>query len=161
LAKPVNLPNGGEWTVTLEHRYGSQHTLGRFRLTAGAESPLSPLEKEGLASDQAIKAAWQRMAVEWRSMAAKRREANQKFHWQADFSKPELPEGFVAEGDGMAYGYAAGGEPLVALQGDAAIDRLLARGYHTNALSSKLPGALRLPSQEAMPGGFLKNLRGM
>jgi hypothetical protein len=155
LAKPVNLPNGGEWTVTLEHRYGSQHTLGRFRLTAGAESPLSPLEKEGLASDQAIKAAWQRMAVEWRSIAAKRREANQKFHWQADFSKPELPEGFVAEGDGMAYGYAAGGEPLVALQGDAAIDRLLARGYHTHALSSKLPGALRLPSQEALPGGFL------
>ena len=154
-AGPIELPHGGEWTVTLEHRYGSQHTLGRFRITAGVETPLSPSETEGLSSDEATAAAWQRLATEWRATSEQRREANAKFKPLTDFSRPEWPDGFVIDGDGLRTGYATGGEPLIALEGDFAVERLLPRGFHTHALSSKLPGALRLPSQEELPGPFI------
>src|SRR5690606_9280208 len=70
-------------------------------------------------------------------------------------SGPGLPEGFSIDGDGMRTGYAAGGEPLIALAGDVAVERMLPRGFHTHALSSKLPGALRLPRQEDLPGPFV------
>ena len=151
-AKPVDLPHGGQWTVTLEHRYGSQHTLGRFRITAGAESPLNPSESEGLASDEATTAAWQQLVNQWRTTSEQRRESNARFKPLTDFSQPNLPPGFVIDGDGMRTGYAAGGEPLIALEGDVAVERLLPRGFHTHALSSKLPGALRLPRQDDLPG---------
>ena len=154
-AKPIELPHGGEWTVTLEHRYGSQHILGRFRITAGVETPLSPSETEGLASDEATAAAWQQLAAEWRATSEPRREANAKFKPLTDFARPEWPDGFVIDGDGLLTGYATGGEPLIALEGDIAVERLLPRGFHTHALSSKLPGALRLPSQEDLPGPFI------
>ena len=154
-AKPIELAHGGEWTVTLVHRYGSQHTLGRFRITVGAESPLSPSEIEGLASDQTTTEAWQRLATEWRMTSTSRGESNTKFKPLTDFSQPDLLSGFVLDGDGMRNGYAVGGEPLVALGGDIAVERLLPRGYHTHALSSKLPGALRLPRQEDLPGAFV------
>jgi hypothetical protein len=52
----------------------------------------------------------------------------------------------------MTHGYVADATPLVALEGDAVISRLLARGYHTHALSSKLPGALRMPPEHTVPG---------
>lgn len=154
-AKPLELPHGGEWTVTLEHRYGSQHVLGRFRITAGAETPLSQSEQEGLASDEATAAAWRRLAIDWRTTSEQRRATNAKFKSLTDFSRPEWPHGFVVDGDGMRTGYATGGEPLIALEGDVAIERLLPRGYHTHALSSKLPGAVRLPRQEDLPGTFV------
>lgn len=154
-ARPIELPHGGEWTVTLEHRYGSQHILGRFRITAGVETPLSPSETEGLASDEATAAAWQQLAAEWRATSEPRREANAKFKPLTDFARPEWPDGFVIDGDGLLTGYATGGEPLIALEGDIAVERLLPRGFHTHALSSKLPGALRLPSQEDLPGPFI------
>jgi len=152
LASPIELPYGGQWTVTLEHRYGSQHTLGRFRITAGAETPLKPAEIEGLASDEATTAAWQQMTTEWRTTCEQRRASNAKFKPLVDFSQPDLLDGFVLDGDGMLTGYTPGGEPLIALEGDIVVERLLARGYHTHALSSKLPGALRLPRQEDLPG---------
>jgi cytochrome c553 len=154
-AKPIELPHGGEWTVTLEHRYGSRHSLGRFRITAGFETPLTQSEIEGLASDEATTSAWQRLATEWRATSRQRRESNAKFKPLTEFALPNLPHGFVIDGDGMRTGYTAGGEPLIALAGDLAVERLLPRGYHTHALSSKLPGALRLPSQEVLPGPFV------
>ena len=151
-AKPLELPHGGEWTVTLEHNFGSQHTLGRFRLSVGADAPLSDFESDGLVSDEAIATAWQQLVSQWQTASDQRKTANAKFQSLTDFSEPELPPGFVAEGDGMLAGYASGGEPLVALTGDTAVEHLLPRGYHTHALSSKLPGALRLPHQEDLPG---------
>jgi hypothetical protein len=151
-AKPLELPHGGEWTVTLEQQFGSQHTLGRFRLSVGADAPLSSSESDELVSDKAIAAAWQELVSQWQTVSDQRKTANAKFHTLTDFSGPELPPGFVAEGDGMLTGYASGGEPLVALAGDIAIEHLLPRGYHTHAISSKLPGALRLPHQEDLPG---------
>lgn len=154
-ARPIELPHGGEWTVTLEHRYGSQHILGRFCITAGVETPLSPSETEGLASDEATAAAWQQLAAEWRAISEPRRESNAKFKPLTDFARPEWPDGFVIDGDGLLTGYATGGEPLIALEGDIAVKQLLPRGFHTHALSSKLPGALRLPRQEDLPGPFV------
>lgn len=149
-AKPLELPHGGEWTVSLEQQFGSQHTLGRFRLCVGTETPLS--ESEGLHSAEAIATAWQQLISQWQTASDQRKTANAKFRPLTDFSEPELPPGFVAEGDGMLTGYVSGGQPLVALAGDTAIEHLLPRGYHTHALSSKLPGALRLPRQEDLPG---------
>ncbi len=35
LEKPTSFPGGTRWTVRLEQRYGTQHTLGRFRLNLG------------------------------------------------------------------------------------------------------------------------------
>src|SRR6185312_11884305 len=40
-------------------------------------------------------------------------------------------------------------------EGDVAVERILPRGFHTHALSSKLPGALRLPRQEDLAGPFV------
>lgn len=100
-------------------------------------------------------AAWQRLATEWREASEPRRVANAKFKPLVDFSQPNLSDGFVIDGDGMRTGYVAGGEPLIALTGDIAVERLLPRGFHTHALSSKLPGALRLPYQEDLAGPFV------
>lgn len=100
--------------------------------------------------------AWQRLVTEWRTTNKERRESNEKkFTRLIDFSKSDLPDGWVTDGDGMRTGYAAGGEPLVSLEGKSVVQRLLPRGFHTHALSTKLPGALRLPSQEALPGKFV------
>lgn len=151
-AKPIELPHGGEWTVTLEHRFGTKHTLGRFRIAVGADSPLSASQQDDLASDEAIASAWAQCVKQWQSTSEQRQAANSKFLPLTDFSRPELPQGFVIDGDGMRTGYAAGGEPLVALSGDRAIEQLLPRGYHTHALSSKLPGALRMPAALHLPG---------
>jgi hypothetical protein len=47
------------------------------------------------------------------------------------------------------------------LEGDSIIARLLPRGWHTHALSSKLPGTLRMPPQHVVPGKFVSlNLAG-
>ncbi|HYG73656.1 MAG TPA: PSD1 and planctomycete cytochrome C domain-containing protein [Planctomycetota bacterium] len=35
--KPVELPEGGLWTVKLDQNYGTQHVIGRLRLSLGAE----------------------------------------------------------------------------------------------------------------------------
>ena len=86
-----------------------------------------------------------RLKETWLKERRTRITANKDFKVLADFSEPVLPEGWVMEGDGMRYGYVTGGQPLVSLAGDNAVERLLPRGFHTGALSSKLPGSLRMP----------------
>ncbi len=63
-----------------------------------------------------------------------------------------MPAGWVAEGDGLKHGFVDDGTPLVALTGNEVVSRLLERGIHTGALSSKLPGAVRSPPDETVPG---------
>ncbi|MFM7846739.1 MAG: PSD1 and planctomycete cytochrome C domain-containing protein [Planctomycetota bacterium] len=155
LEKPLELPQGGEWTVTLEQRYGSQHTLGRFRISVGMETPLDTAAQNGLVNDEQAVAAWQHMKAAWQTTNAQRRELNAKFKPIVDFHDEKLPPGFSVDGAGMRTGFVVGGEPLVALQGEMAVQQLLPRGFHTHALSSKLPGALRLPRQEDLPGPFV------
>ena len=108
--------------------------------------PLARLE----ASGTDIAATWKSLAAEWRKARDDRAKHNQAFKPLADF--PNLPKGWVTEGDGFKFGFVDDATPLVALEGDAVFAKLLPRGYHTNALSSKLPGALRMPSDHLVPG---------
>jgi hypothetical protein len=108
-----------------------------------------PLVRIAASSDMA---AWAQWKAEWQTTREQRRKSNLTLMTLADFSLPVLPKGWVIEGDGMTHGYVADATPLVALEGDAVISRLLARGYHTHALSSKLPGALRMPPEHTVPG---------
>ena len=98
---------------------------------------------------------WDELATEWRETRAQRITANDKFKVLADFQQPTVPGGWVMEGDGMQYGHVDDGTPLVALDGDRAASQLLPRGFHTHALSSKLPGALRSPPQHSVPGQMM------
>ena len=112
--------------------------------------PLSKLTK----AEGGIEATWNTLVKEWADTRAARTQANTAYTVLADFSRPQLPAGWSAEGDGMAHGWVPEATPLVALDGDAVITRLLPRGYHTHALSSKLPGALHMPPQNAVAGNF-------
>ncbi|MBQ10896.1 MAG: hypothetical protein CMJ45_05040 [Planctomyces sp.] len=107
-------------------------------------------------TDVAAQTAWNGIAGEWRTARAARQAKNAgQFKTLISFDRPELPSGWVIDGDGMRHGYSADGTPLVALKSDAVLQGLLARGYHTHSLSSKLPGALRMPRQEDVPGKFV------
>lgn len=106
-------------------------------------------------------AQWNALKSEWQAARETRAAHNRAFTVLADFAKPGLPAGWVAEGDGMLFGHVREAMPLVALEGDAVIARLLPRGYHTNALSPKLPGALRMPPDHEVPGARVSlNLAG-
>ncbi len=113
-----------------------------------------PLVRLTAPSGDAV-ATWAALAAEWRAARAEREKHNKAFTSLADFAKPALPAGWVTEGDGFDSGFVEDGVPLVALEGDAVFARLLPRGYHTHALSSKLPGALRTPPDTQIPGRFL------
>jgi hypothetical protein len=98
---------------------------------------------------------WRAIEAQWREEREKRRHANEIFTTVGNIAKGELPAGWVPEGDGIEHGFVSDGTPRVALTGKAVIAGLLPAGYHTHALSSKLPGALRLPPQTSIPGKFL------
>jgi len=106
-------------------------------------------------ADGDIEAAWNALAKEWADTRAARIKANAACTVLADFSQPGFPAGWSAEGDGLLRGWVPEATPLIALEGDAVVSRLLPRGYHTHALSSRLPGALRMPPQHLVPGAFV------
>lgn len=127
---------------------------------ARLDDPSYPLLRLASIADGADGASivdtWQALAQQWRAERARRIEANAtQFEVLSDFREPGLPAGWVAEGAGIREGYVRDGTPLVALEGEALIARLLPRGYHTHALSSKLAGAVRLPPQDQIPGRFV------
>ena len=94
---------------------------------------------------------WQQLAEEWRAARAERSQRNAGVTVLTDFSKEGFPAGWVSEGAGIEHGYVADGVPRVALEGSTAIAEVLPRGYHTHALSSKLPGAVRGPDLSGVP----------
>lgn len=98
--------------------------------------------------------AWTEAKAEWQAARTQRLKTNANFQTLADFKEAGLPKGWVMEGDGMKQGHVAEATPLVALDGPGVYARFLARGYHTHALSSKLPGAFRMPPQHLVPGDF-------
>ncbi|MEX1231986.1 MAG: PSD1 and planctomycete cytochrome C domain-containing protein [Planctomycetaceae bacterium] len=115
-----------------------------------------PLAKLLMAdADVDVAAVWNALAAEWTETRDKRIAANAEYQILADFQQPQIPAGWVMEGDGMTHGYVDEGTPLVSLEGEDVIARVLPRGYHTNALSSKLPGALRSPALHDVPGQFM------
>ncbi|MEQ8854733.1 PSD1 and planctomycete cytochrome C domain-containing protein [Gimesia sp.] len=106
-----------------------------------------------LSSPAEIKTNWEQLQVSWRSASETHRQQNkERFKLLTDFSKPGFTEGWQVEGDGIRFGYVTEGTPLVSLNGDQLVQKLLPRGYHTHALSSKLPGAIRPPSERKLPG---------
>lgn len=104
--------------------------------------------------EQDTVAAWTELLAEWQSTRDQRRQANSAFRVLADFRDATIPAGWVTEGEGMRHGYVDEATPLIALDGSI-VARLLPRGYHTNALSSRLPGALRMPPEHVVPGKFV------
>jgi len=102
-----------------------------------------------------IEATWTALASEWAATRAVRVQANSTFEQLADFSQQQIPTGWVTDGDGMTHGWVDDATPLIGLEGEAVVARLLPRGYHTHALSSKLPGALRMPPQHLVPHQFV------
>ena len=96
---------------------------------------------------------WQQLLTEWKTASETHQRQNQKrFQVLSSFEKPQLPPGWQSEGAGMHHGYVANGTPLISLEGENVVQHLLPRGFHTHALSSKLPGAIRPPSERDIPG---------
>ncbi len=145
---PIDLPHGSEWTIKLDFNLGSQHVLGRFRLSIGGDSAAGYLSENADISDKRASETWTQVADEWRRLQETRRKANERFEPLTDFSTPGLPDGWVADGAGMEHGYVTPGTSLISLSGDQLVAEFLDAGYHTRALSPKLPGALRSPAPQ-------------
>ncbi len=83
LEKPISLPRGGTWTVTLAQNYGSHHTIGKFRLSLGESSPTpaaSTVETRRKERLQAAYADWKKpleaSGVSWTVLKPIRAKAN-------------------------------------------------------------------------------------
>lgn len=81
--KPVLLPQGGKWTVTLAQNFGTQHTIGKFRISLGeptAEDTTRPIEERRRERLQTAFAAWKKPleanAVRWTVLKPTRAKAN-------------------------------------------------------------------------------------
>jgi hypothetical protein len=151
--EPIELARGGVLTVTLRHDYGSGHVLGRLRVSVGANQVIGPAAPGGsLGVEGSVEVAreFRELSRVWLAERQRRMKANEAFEVLTDFGVEGFPEGWAVEGLGFRHGYVGDGTPLVALDGERLVDRLLRRGYHTHALSSKLSGAIRPPRPEAL-----------
>ncbi|MBX7211977.1 MAG: DUF1549 and DUF1553 domain-containing protein [Verrucomicrobiaceae bacterium] len=90
-----------------------------------------------------------KLATEWEKNRAAAKKANEMFK-SLDAKRPS--SGWVIEGDGFTHGFVEEATPLIALEGENIVSRLLPRGWHSHALSSKLPSSLRMPPQHLVPG---------
>jgi hypothetical protein len=142
-------------TVTLRHDYGSCHVLGRFRITVGSGQLITGDAAQVAGGEdthlrEELAQQFVRMSEAWSAERQRRMKANEAFEVLTDFGVEGFPEGWAVEGLGFRHGYVGDGTPLVALDGERLVDRMLQRGYHTHALSSKLSGAIRPPRPEAL-----------
>ncbi|HBJ83071.1 MAG TPA: hypothetical protein DDZ88_04190 [Verrucomicrobiales bacterium] len=109
---------------------------------------------KGIGAPLATPADLPKLAATWQ----KSREAAQKTNLAF---KPASLEKWVIEGDGFKHGETDDGTPLIALEGESVVARLLPSGWHSHALSPKLPGSLRMPPQHVVSGKFVSlNLAG-
>ncbi len=113
------------------------------RLRAWAASHSKALT--GVGAPLATPADLAKLSVAWRQS----REAAQKSN--LGFSRASL-EKWVFEGDGFKHGLTEDATPLIALTGEKVLAGLLQKGWHSHALSSKLPGSLRMPPQHRVQG---------
>jgi len=146
LRKKIRAELGGLWkkqaaqfAAQLEEVASNKTWRGALELEA-KKKKAPPLESVAfpiyqlLAADinaTTLKAAWQK------ERAARQTWNEKNITVLADFKSARLPAGWVAEGDGLRHGFVSGGEPLVSLKGTNAVERLLPRGFHTHALSSR------------------------
>jgi hypothetical protein len=117
-----------------------------------------PLQQLVDSDDTMIEELWTRQADDWQTLRRERIRANENFTVVADFTESGFPDDWSVEGEGFAHGFVKEATPRIALDGDALIAEFLPRGYHTHALSSKLPGAIRLPEPERFPESKLSLL---
>ena len=105
---------------------------------------------------EAAQAVWRQAVGEWTKARSQRIQANRDgFKSLADVGRDGWPADWVIEGAGMQHGRVTDGTPLIAVDGKRVLQGLLRRGYHTHALSSKLPGAVRMPRQQDLPGKYI------
>lgn len=110
---------------------------------------------------KSVRRVWQEKSQDWAKAFAERQQHNSGFTVLTDFAREGFPDGWVTDGVGMAHGHVPDGTPRIALQGDRVIAEILACGYHTHALSSKLPGAIRVPDAGQIPQANVRvNIRG-
>jgi hypothetical protein len=151
-----------QWRAALKDRAWSRAELESAivgKIVPPATAPATPKIEDIehpiarlLQSEGDAEKSWHDLTAEWKSARAQRIKANAAFTTVADFREAKLPEGWISEGEGMQHGWVDDGTPLIALEGEAMVARLLPRGFHTNALSSKLPGALILPPNAPAAG---------
>ena len=92
-----------------------------------------------------------KLGAEWAKSHAEAKARNSGF--QPPFALQKRPSsGWVMEGDGFTHGFVEEATPLIALEGENIVSRFLPRGWHSHALSSKLPASLRMPPQHLVPG---------
>lgn len=113
--------------------------------------PEASANASGPRSDESGSDTWSQLAMEWKSTRSARLKANESFETLTDFTEPGFPAGWVTEGDGIRHGYVTAGTPRISLEGEQLVSEVLDSGYHTHALSPKLPGAVRLPAPELFP----------
>ncbi len=88
---------------------------------------------------------WRERSKEWSETREQRQQHNAGFTVLTDFAMPGFPNRWVTDGAGIEHGHVQNGTPRIALEGDTVIADILPQGYHTHALSPKLPGAVRGP----------------
>jgi hypothetical protein len=147
--QPVTATEGTTWTVVMQFKFGSKHTLGKFRLSLGSDDVSAEISAEK------IRERWTRLSEQWLEERERRRLHNQAFTSLVDLGRPGLPQGWATDGNGIAYGWVSEATPLIALESDKVISRVLSQGYHTYALSPKFSGAIRLPEPERFPKKFV------
>jgi hypothetical protein len=103
---------------------------------------------KGIGAPLATQADLPKKAAEWQKARETAQKANTAF-------EPASLEKWVFEGEAFENGSIADGTPLIALEGENIVSRLLPRGWHSHALSSKLPASLRMPPQHVVPGKFV------
>ena len=133
---------------------GIRQVLGRAGMEKPAVEDIAYPLSRLMVAEKDVSSTWRELSLEWKKLREQRLAANRNFQWLADFGKPDIPQGWVTEGAGMQHGYVTDATPLIALDGDHVFATLLPTGYHTHALSSKLPGALRMPPEHLLAGKF-------
>ncbi|MCB1207042.1 MAG: PSD1 domain-containing protein, partial [Verrucomicrobiae bacterium] len=97
--------------------------------------------------------AFEPLAMEWRDAREAAIRTNAAFESLPLLAFP--PPGWVTEGAGFEHGLAEEATPLLSLEGEGIFERFLPQGWHSHALSSKLPASLRTPPQHLIPGRFV------
>lgn len=147
--QPVAATEAISWSVMMQFSLGSNHTLGKFRLSLESDEVSTEI------SDENIRERWKRLREQWMGERERRRLHNQAFTPLVDLERPGLPKDWASDGNGIAHGWVSEATPLIALESDKIISRVLPRGYHTHALSPKFSGAIRLPEPERFPKKFV------
>ena len=139
-----------QWTqqpITLEALTGAVRDLSTPPAIDDVAWPIA-----GVLSAADVPEAWRQLERQWREANDVRAAALQNFQSLGELSHARLPDGWVLEGAGFEHGAVAEATPQIALSGETVLARLLPAGLHSQALSPRLPGVLRVPPLHQLPG---------